>query len=462
VTLVAALVLMLGTAGALMYGYLRQALTRQFDDVLRVKGANLAALLRQEDGARVDFDFSDNAMPEFSTPVAPDYFELWSLEGTGLERSASLGGRELNIDRRLSGLPRTLDLQLPDGRAGRAIVLLVTPTSEHHSERDAKGRPAPRNYLLAVTRDRAALDRTLTTIGVADIAGIALLALGFGVLVPVLIAQSLRPLDAIAAQAHQIDANSLGNRFPVDRMPSELRPICARLNDSLSRLQTAFDRERRFSGDVAHELRTPIAELRLLADLGVRHSEPGTQARRSFQDALEVAIQMEHIVEALLEMVAPDAPLQTSDLERVDLSQLIDQAWRPLEAQAARKGIVLERPSDMGALVRSNPTSLGRIIANLLANAVEYAPPNAVVRWQQETHPSRTVISVTNPTHDLSAADMPHLAEPFWRKDVARTSGRHAGLGLTLVARYAQRLGISVDWSLPAAQVFRVRLEIPC
>jgi two-component system sensor histidine kinase QseC len=461
-TLVAALVLMLGTAGALLYGYLRTELTRQFDEVLRVKGTNLAGLLRQENG-KVNFDFSDNTMPEFSVSRAPEYFQLWSQEGTSVERSESLGKKDLGIDNRTPNLPRTFDVKLPDGRDGRAFLAIITPSSENNNEGNSKPRtrPKPQSFILAVARDRAALDRTLATIGLADVSGIALLTLSFGVLVPLLIARNLKPLIAIAAQANQIDAHSLGNRFPVETMPTELRPICARLNDSLARLQGAFERERRFSGDVAHELRTPIAELRLLADLGVKHSDSGSSARRSFQDALEVAIQMEHIVESLLEMMAPDARTKPDELESVNLSHMIDQAWRPLEPEATRKEIALDRQSKGDITVPSNPTMLGRIIANLLSNAVEYSPAKSAITCQQEARPGYMIVTVTNTTDDLSAEDMGHLAEPFWRKDAARTSGRHAGLGLTLVARYAQRLGILVKWSLPSANVFQVELEIP-
>src|SRR5438270_640275 len=81
-TLVAALLAMLGAAGALLYGYLREELTHQFDDVLRMRSANLGSLMRQGEGGRVEFDFSDNTMPEFEPTKSPEYFQLWAQDGT--------------------------------------------------------------------------------------------------------------------------------------------------------------------------------------------------------------------------------------------------------------------------------------------------------------------------------------------------------------------------------------------
>jgi len=92
---------------------------------------------------------------------------------------------------------------------------------------------------------------------------------------------------------------------------------------------------------------------------------------------------------------------------------------------------------------------------------VEYSPAEAAIEWHQEAYPDRVVVTLTNPAGHLEEADLPHLAEPFWRKDAARTGNRHAGLGLALVACYAKRLNIKARWALPRPGEFQAVLEFP-
>ena len=464
-TLVGALLILLGAAGAGLYAYVRGALIRQFDESLAARAKMLSALLHPSDGGKVEFDFSDNTMPEFGWFTSPEYFELWTESGAEVERSESLQKADLKVPSGGTASLKYWDMALPDGRAGRAVALWVSAVPDSDEEGSDNGQkaaasgPAAR-YLLVVARSRENLDHTLTTIGAAGIGGVGILALAFGILVPWLIVRNLRPLDTIASQANRIDATALGTRFPVETMPAELQPICGRLNDSLARLQGAFERERRFSADVAHELRTPIAELRLLSELALKFPKDGSEASRSFRDALDISRQMEAIVETLLEMMAGEAPA-AADMEATDLAAVVRQSWRALEPQAAVKRASLKLSGAEQAPVSTNRPIVGRIFANLLSNAVEYSPAEAAIEWHQEAYPDRVVVTLTNPAGHLEEADLPHLAEPFWRKDAARTGSRHAGLGLALVACYAQRLNIKVRWALPRAGEFRAVLEFP-
>jgi len=116
--------------------------------------------------------------------------------------------------------------------------------------------------------------------------------------------------------------------------------------------------------------------------------------------------------------------------------------------------------ADGGTVSTDQPTLL-RIFSNLLSNAVEYSPAGSAIEWRQEAFADRVAVTLSNPTNNLAEADLPHMAEPFWRKDVSRTGNRHAGLGLALVACYAQRLNIKLNWSLPRTGVFEVALEFP-
>ena len=163
-------------------------------------------------------------------------------------------------------------------------------------------------------------------------------------------------------------------------MPVELRPICVRLNELLARLDQAFERERRFSGDVAHELRTPIAELRSLSEVALKWpaGDPATTA--AFQDALAVARQMECIVTSLLAITRCEAGKQTVVYDWVEVEPLIRELWQFQAENAVRKNLTTVVEIAPGSRLQTDPAMLGSILNNLLSNAVEYTAPDGSIR----------------------------------------------------------------------------------
>ena len=173
--------------------------------------------------------------------------------------------------------------------------------------------------LVAVAHDTGELDRFLAILLWSSILITAVASAGTVAVVQVVVWRGLRPLQDVAARAAQIDEQSLHIRFPLDGLPAELQPICLRLNASLQKLQQAFQRERRFTADAAHELRTPIAELRALANVALRGGDSGTSAVY-FEDARDIAVQMERIVSNLLALARCHAGAMQIVREPVDVS----------------------------------------------------------------------------------------------------------------------------------------------
>jgi signal transduction histidine kinase len=266
------------------------------------------------------------------------------------------------------------------------------------------------------------------------------------------VGRGLAPLERVADQAARIDVRSLDRRFPGAGMPAELQTICARLNDLLDRLGASFDRERRFSADVAHELRTPLAELRNIAEVGLQF--PG--GRDPLPDVLSATLQMERLVDALLALSRAEGGRQPVAHQRVDLARLAEETWAPFAAAAAERNLrVSQRIA--AASVETDPVLIAAIFTNVFANAVEYTPPGGAVDW--ELGPDGGLI-VSNDNATLGAADLPHVFERFWRKDPARSDGRHGGLGLSLARSFAQLIGATVTLELPRPERVRARVII--
>ena len=444
VRLAGALLVGLALAGGLLYLLVRKQLTAQFDAALDEKARVLAGLMKQEHD-HFELEMDETPMPEFERPVAPEYFQIW-LGDTVFMRSLSLGGGDLPG---LSG-----ELVLPDGRAGRMVGRSFVVRVEH-DEKPLGGAPATARLVIA--RASAPLDQALASVRWA----LGAAGLGLLVFIPLLVAgvvqAKLRPLEQVARQAGEIDARSLDLRFHTVNLPAELLPIATRLNDLLERLGAAFERERRFSADVAHELRTPIAELRALAEVALQFPEVAASAPH-FQDVLGVALQMEKLVTTLLTLARCQAGRQPVSLETVPVGRVLAEAWAPLAEKARRKNLKVT-PASLDALVTTDRLMLSSILGNLLANAVEYAPPGGAVFWEVGSEGGGLEVVVSNTNDGLAAEDLERAFEPFWRKDAARSDGQHGGLGLSLVAAFARLIGAEVQLALAGDQV-RARLVL--
>jgi signal transduction histidine kinase len=436
--LIAALSLGLLLGGAGLYLLCRRLLTAQFDGALAEKARIISALLEDESDEGIDSDLPamDGAARE-----PGERYEIWVGDvGPPLRRSPSLGGADL---------PRwhdaSADLTLPDGQPGRAAWLGIT----------VRERPGT----IAVARPRRPLDQALGVILSALALVGALLLVGLPLLVWRALGRGLAPLERVAEQAARIEAPSLDRRFPSHGLPAELQPICDRLNDLLGRIGASFDRERRFSADVAHELRTPLAELRTLAEVALRFPE-GTAARDALPDVLDATLQMERLVTALLSLARCDAGRQQVARAPVDLGRIATEAWAPLTTQAAARGLVVSaHPASL--IATTDELMVGVVFGNLFSNAVAYTPAGGSVAWQLAASSAGLELTVLNDSGALSAADLPFAFERFWRKDAARSDGQHGGLGLSLARAFASLLGGTVTLDLPAPDRVRARAFIP-
>ena len=244
--LILVLALLLGAGLLAIYGVMWKQLNRAFNAALEARALGISALVEQENG-RVQVDFSEKLLRGFNVEKARRYFELRDIHGALIARSPSLQANRMNPPPGPATQTAVYwDLELPNGRDGRAVRFLFRPKSASEHAADV---PVAAELMVAV--DREDLDETLGWL-FAAVAGCGVLLLGAVLfVVPRVLRHGLAPVNRLGDQAARIDAGSLAERFPVGELPAELQSIGGRLNDLLSRLETSFERERRFSADLA-------------------------------------------------------------------------------------------------------------------------------------------------------------------------------------------------------------------
>ncbi len=447
--LLVAFTLLLGGGGALVYWSVRASVYDQFDAALKAK-ALVVMTDTQISAGRVKVYFSDRFLREFDRTVATEFFQVFDAQGQTVARSDSLG--EKRLPGKLRGPPDApvyWNLTLPNGEAGRAIGIAFEPRVRRAETSQSV------TVVVAVSRRRV-IDtmRELRNILVGSGAALLLLT---SVVVPLVLRRGLKPLDDVGERIAHIDAGTLEQRFAVDRMPPELQPIGRKLNDLFARLEASFERERRFSADLAHELRTPLAELRSLAELALKW--PDERTVDNDRAVLEISLQMEALVARLLALSRAEHATHSLQPTRVDVGMMVDGLLQPLAGRIAEARMMVIRDFGADADITTDPVLFESIIANLLENAVTYGEPGTEVRvswvWQEK----RFQLRVVNSAPELTAEDLTRLFDRFWRKDRARTDGNHAGLGLALSRSFAETLGLDLKATLGNDGVLEMTLS---
>jgi two-component system sensor histidine kinase QseC len=363
---------------------------------------------------------------------------------------------------------------LPDGRSGRLARIDFVPQVEDdvddNGEQQPQEEPAQDPTLvrpgsglhtatLLVARERQTLDAQIsrlrwsfalfTGLLLGTLVGLVALALKIG----------LRPLERLARQVKGLDAESLDQRVGAEAPPRELLPVVEQLNELLARLETAFRRERQLTADIAHELKTPIAELRNLCEVGGRWPDDTATAQRFFEDAWVIALQMERIVIHLLALARYDEGKEVVESGRVAVARACEDAWRPFAAQARERGLELRNLVPGDAILETDPGKLRLILSNLLSNAVEYSRPESPVICELHQSNGVSSLSVSNYVANLDAHDVPVMFDRFWRKDAARGGGRNVGLGLSIVRAFSDLLEYDLETQLRTDGLLRITLS---
>ncbi|QDU92891.1 ATP-binding protein [Lignipirellula cremea] len=475
VGLAAGVSLVLVTAGVVLYLLIRAELVAEFDATLASEAHALATLVEEKDG-RLTTEMAEHGVSKFQPQGRPIHYAVWDSQGRQVERSSALGPADLPSFGGTLSQPQFRAVRLPGSLPGRMVGFQFIPHHEAEeplsgSAASRSGNTTPRNttpvdtdsrvqVTLVAARDTVSLDYTLRRIGMllAGVFGGAVLA-SLLAAAPIVRA-SLRPLERISARIQSLDPQAL---TPVDAAdaPDEVRAVVDRLNDLLDRLHAAFQRERAFSANVAHELRTPLAGLRSTLEVALTRPREAGEYRRSLQQCLAICLQAESLTGNLLVLARLDARQVQPQHESVPLSDLLHACWTMLAPAAEARGLLPDWQTPAGLTVQSDPALLSLILRNLLDNAVSYADADSTIVIRSSEQQGRVKITVQNAAARLPADLQEHACDRFWRADTARSGGgQHAGLGLALCRETAEVLGGKL-WIQAEADDFAASLELP-
>jgi heavy metal sensor kinase len=443
------LALVLAIAGALLYAGLREYLEQNLAGLQRQRAKRIAVFL--ETGPLSAKVLLEEMRARFAPEASGRFIRISTEQGQVLYQSGSPDDKSFDAAEVSRGrvAVETRKEKLPNGAE---LFIASLPV-----KRDGVGFLIETGESLAPAL--VELHRLLISLGITFVivAGVALTGGGL------LITRALHPVEEITRKAELITSRNLSERLPIAQTGDEFEHLSQALNRMITRLDEAFQHNRRFLADASHELRTPLTILRGELESFAQEQRIPADLRERFGSTLEEVLRLTNIVEGLFAMARLDAGEGQGIWTQFDLGQLAASTAEQMVLLAEDKGITLEARRNAPVFVKADRARLKQVLVNLLDNAIKYTGPKGRVDISVFSENGLAICEVADNGIGIPSDALPHLFERFFRVDKARSRDLGgAGLGLAIVKAICIAHGGSVQArSIPGrGSTFRVELPL--
>lgn len=280
-----------------------------------------------------------------------------------------------------------------------------------------------------------------------------------GVMIWLSLEKGLRPLSQLAYQVGNREPNDL-SAVELSSESRETRPIVDSLNGLLARLRRTFDAERQFTGDAAHELRTPLAALKIQSQVALRATDEQVRTR-ALSGVLKGIDRATHLVSQLLDLSRLDCQQKPEPAGIVDVSERTRAVVSELTALAGERRITVAGDGDPDAIIDADETLASMLICNLLDNALRYSDTGGHVRWSVKRQTHHVILDISDSGPGIPAKDQQSVFERFHRLPSSHGASG-AGLGLSIVGKIAGLYNAEISLAdSTAGRGLRVSVRFP-
>jgi heavy metal sensor kinase len=372
----------------------------------------------------------------FEGGTGENYLACWDNDGSELFISANA--------------PADLSPPSPTGDGSTRYVDIGHRREQH--------RISPSGMSSIIGRDIAAEQASLRNTGLLLALGGAavwLAGLGGGWW---LAGRALKPIDTIGRTASRIAAGNLDERIELARTDNELDQLGGVLNDTFDRLAAAIERQKRFTADASHELRTPVTIILSETQRALKREREPEQYREILANCRTAAERMRALVESLLVLARQDLPSPGTEPVACDLAEIAEGVADLLQPLANEHSITIHRELSPAPL-HGDPHSLAMIVQNLLSNAIVHPPSGSKVFLKTTTTADSVILEVRDTGPGIAAEHLPRLFDRFYRADSARGQANgHTGLGLAIAKTIVGNHGGKIEVHGDDGTTFRVIL----
>jgi len=318
-----------------------------------------------------------------------------------------------------------------DYRSGGKFFALIAAAAE------AGGQ----TYTIQVAQDRSGDEEFVKEFGALLGVVLALGILASAIIAITVTKRGLRPLGEMTRSLKTFGPEHLHERIPPEGWPRELRPLAVAFDEMFDRLEDSFTRLSQFSADLAHELRTPIANIRGEGEVALTRARTPEEYREVIESSVTECERLSGIVDNLLFLARAEAAeghIQRTLFKGRAAVEKIAAFYEPL-AEEHHTAITCAGEGD----VHADPMLFGRAVSNLVENALRFTPAGGTIQISIAVGPAHSEISVTDSGCGIGAEHLPRVFDRFYRADSSRSS-QGSGLGLALVKSIMDLHGGSV------------------
>jgi signal transduction histidine kinase len=273
--------------------------------------------------------------------------------------------------------------------------------------------------------------------------------------------RALLPVANMATAARAMDGAELADRLPTILSGDEIEELGRAFNGLLDRLQESFERQRQFTGDASHQLRTPLAAILGQIEVALRRERSADEYQQTLATVQQIAGHLRQIVESLLFLARADAEARLPERQRIDLSAWLPEQIRQWPLGERSNDVIVDCRCPQGCQVDAHPALLSELVTILVDNASKYSLPGTTITLRLHSEATAHWLDVIDHGAGIAETDLPHLFTPFFRSTEARrchTCG--IGLGLSIAKRLAEAFGgdISVTSRVGDGSCFRLKL----
>ncbi len=417
--------------GAVAYQAWRSSIA-SLDRELTIHARLVASAIARASDGRFEVDLPAEAVEYFRQEEPQPYYAIWTVDGELVDRSDEV-----------------LDANRPLAHGARTIL-----------NRREVSVPSSAGTTVVVGRDlssyRSAAWSLAASIALVGFAALAV-AVGGGWF---LAGRALVPVRRISRVAQAMVAGDLAARIQVERTESELEQVASALNQAFDRLGDALERQRRFTADASHELRTPVSVMRAELEWALGCERTLKDYRESLEVCRRATARIEETVDALLSAARAEAGAASEVREPVLLQSLSADVAGSLRPLAQERGVALDvRGSDVQ--VSADRTLLREALSNVVANAIQYNKPGGQVVIDVQGDEAAGRIEISDTGIGIPEWAVPRVFDRFFRVDDSRGRGTGgAGLGLSVAQAIVTAHGgnLSCTSRMGSGSIFRISL----
>ena len=378
--------------------------------------------------------------------IAPD--QAGAFADAGLDfvvQIWTVDGRTIYASRQHSSLP------------SRAVLGFADVSVEGQTWRTFS--VAARDRVIQVAQPRQIRERLAAAAALHSVLPLLLLAPALALFVGWLVTATLKPLRRLSQEVMSRDAEAL-SALPAADLPDEVAPLVTSLNALLQRLSSAFDAQRAFVADAAHELRSPLTALKLQVQM-LQRAPDDTARSEAVQQLAQGVERATRLVEQLLTLARNEPGARQAPLVSVDLGEAVRQALADTGPMAAERGTVIELDAQEPVQIQGDATALRVLARNLADNAVRYAPEGARVQVRVAREAGAAVLTVDDSGPGIPAAERERVFDRFWRREASAATTSGSGLGMAIVKSVAERHGAQLSLQDSPLGGLRVVVRFP-